>query len=510
MGGLNPALYDGVGRWPNAHVIDWRGYSSARPWFAADGFHLAGAGPARYAQYIRDGIQPEPTTYTDPFHGASIPATGFYVTSDPKFGGPEETSTSYAVRIVDESSGAELGALPRASIDSRVSNVARKQLVVSDDGIRLEAIPLANVVGVPEGCTQTEANTELAVALCGSYGGPDLLLGDRVMVNRGNGWQDLIAKPPAPAGVTVGGHWNWASPSPDGLWVLAGWSGECEVPTSMFVRVADGAVHTVTGEADLGGPDSGDLGWTSSGDALAVFGESDTGCGTAAAVRRGVYEVSPVGGTRRLVLPLAPDEAAIRWTAVDDRRTRPEVAGSPVRADFDGDGRDDRLSIVAGQNGVSAPVEMRATLGDGRIVSGTYPSAYSVHVVGTVDLAGDGRHEVIVTVGGETWMIGAIVVLDGDRLVTIDETPGGLPIGWDAHSNGDPYGTSDVACRTVDGTPSLVVANSTVESDGRHWSRSVSTLEGASLVLRKSDTGVITPGAAPPRDVPLANGIDCG
>ncbi len=187
--------------------------------------------------------------------------------------------------------------------------------------------------------------------------------GDRVMVNRGEGWQDLIAKPPAPDGVTVGGHWYWASPSPDGQWVLAAWSGECEVTTSLFIRVADGAVHTVTGEPDIAGPQSGDFGWTASGKALAVFGENDSGCGTSAPVPRGVYEVSPGDGTRRLVLPLAPDETAIRWTAVDDRRTRPEVEGSPVRADLDGDGRGDRLSIVAGPNGVAAPVEMR---GDAR------------------------------------------------------------------------------------------------------------------------------------------------
>ncbi len=112
--GVNTALYDGVGRWPNADVLDWRGYSSGRLWFATDGLHLAGDGPAQYAEFVRDGIQPEPTTYTDPFHGATVPASGFYVTSDPKFGGPEETSTSYAVRIVDESSSAELGALPCA------------------------------------------------------------------------------------------------------------------------------------------------------------------------------------------------------------------------------------------------------------------------------------------------------------------------------------------------------------------------------------------------------------
>jgi hypothetical protein len=338
---VNSALYSEAPRFANAHVLDWHGYSEGKPWFAADRFHLAGEGPTQYAQFIRNGIEPEPTTYADPFHGATVPATGFYVTSDPKSGKSFETTTSFAVRIVDETSGVELGELPRASIDSSVTNVARKRLVVTDDGIRLEAIPLSRVTGVPDGCTQTETNTTLAVALCGPSGGQDQLLGDRVLVNRGTGWQELIAKPPGAGG----GHWNWASPSPDGQWVLADWSGECEVPTSLFVRVADRAVHAVTGEPDIGGPNSGDLGWTRSSDALAVFGDDNPGCGTAASVPRGVYEVSPTTGARRLVLPLAPDEGVTRWTEVDDRRTSREAPGSPVSVDLDGDGRLDTLSV---------------------------------------------------------------------------------------------------------------------------------------------------------------------
>jgi hypothetical protein len=117
---------------------------------------------------------------------------------------------------------------------------------------------------------------------------------------------------------------------------------------------------------------------------------------------------------------------------------------------------------------------------------------------------------VIVTVGGETWTLGAIVVLDGDRIVAINHTPGGAPIGWGAHSNGDPGGTADVACQMVDGKPSLVTAQSTVEPDGRHWQRWVYALEGARLVLRKSDTGVIAAGAPAPPGVPLKNSIECG
>ncbi len=484
----------------NAHLLDWHGYADGKPWFASDGFHLVGDGPEQYAQFIRDRIRPEPTTYADPFAGVAVPSTGLYVTDDPKWS-KDRGATSFAITLFDED-GTDRGALPRATIDDTVLNTTRHTLVVADDGIRIANTPFETGVGLPDGCTQTEHASTFEVALCGRSGGPGLLLGDRILANAGSGWRQLISKPPG----AVVGHWIWASPSPDGQWVLASWSAECEVVTSVFIRVADGAVHAVTGEPGIAAPESGDLGWTATGDALAVFGSADTGCGTSAVRPRGVYLVSPTEGIRRMLLPLGPTAGVFRWSSVDDRRTREQV---PVSVDLDGDGRVDRLSITAPTIG-SGPVEMRATLADGRVVTGTYPSAYSVHVVATVDLAGDGRHEVITTLGGETWTVGGIVVLEGDRLVVIDQTPGGAPIGWAAHSNGNPYGTADVACRTVAGEPALVTSRSTVERDGRHWQRWVSTLEGARLVYRTSDSGVIGPASPAPPGVPLANRIECG
>jgi hypothetical protein len=497
---VNSTLGYQVQRWPNAHILDWRGFSDNKPWFTSDGIHLAGDGITQYAQFIRDGVRPGPTTFSDPFAGVAAPSTGLYVTDDSKWS-KDAGATSFAVTLFGDD-GQERGMVPRAAIGNDVLNVDRKQLVVTDAGIHLAAVPLDTVEGLPGGCTQTEAVRALAVALCGRSGGRNLLLGDRILVNRGSGWQPLIAKPPG----AIVGHWDWASPSPDGQWVLAAWSAECEVVTSVFVRVADGAVHSVTGRPGIGGPESGELGWTAFGDALAVFG-GDSACGGAASRPRGVYVVSPTEGIRRMLLPLGPAAGVIRWTSVDDQRTRRDV---PVPVDLDGDGRVDQLSLTARANGFSGPIQMRATLADGRVLSGTYQNAYAVHVVGTADLAGDGRHEVLITVGGDTWTTGAIVLLDGDGLVTIGQTPDGSALGWDAHSNGNPNGTADVACHTADGKPSLVVARSTVETDGRHWQRWVYTLEGARLVLRNSDTGVISPGSPPLPDVPLANGIECG
>jgi hypothetical protein len=51
-----------------------------------------------------------------------------------------------------------------------------------------------------------------------------------------------------PGGSTaVAGHWAGAELSPDGRWIAAQWSGECEVPTAFLVRVEDAMVFGPTG-----------------------------------------------------------------------------------------------------------------------------------------------------------------------------------------------------------------------------------------------------------------------
>jgi hypothetical protein len=79
---------------------------------------------------------------------------------------------------------------------------------------------------------------------------------------------------PLPHGILVtdgdpSGHWRWARPSPDGTWVLAQWSGECEVPRAFMVGSDDGVPEPVTGEWGLRhGPESIGLGWAPGGKAL--------------------------------------------------------------------------------------------------------------------------------------------------------------------------------------------------------------------------------------------------
>lgn len=61
-----------------------------------------------------------------------------------------------------------------------------------------------------------------------------------------------------------GGHWRWAVPSPDGRWVLAQWSGECEVPVAYPVEVTSGERRPVVGE----GAETMGVGWTRDGRAV--------------------------------------------------------------------------------------------------------------------------------------------------------------------------------------------------------------------------------------------------
>lgn len=270
---------------------------------------------------------PPATAFTDPFAGGPIPATGLAVTDDPK-ANADQGPSSFSMALFNDS-GTALGTLPRATIENDVLNSPQHVLVVTDTGIHLEPSPLEATSGVPGGCTPTERNNALAVAVCGSGFGYNVL-GNRILVNNGPGWSQLIALPPVASGSNPpGGHWAWATPSPDGRWVAAQWSGECEAPTGFFVSVADGSVHAVTGEAGTAwrsAPQSGIIGWQADGSAMGVFG-GDVACGTSAPVQRGVYLVTADRGSRRLLLALTPSQGVLTWNAVDDQRTVDGAAG---------------------------------------------------------------------------------------------------------------------------------------------------------------------------------------
>lgn len=95
----------------------------------------------------------------------------------------------------------------------------------------------------------------------------------------------LGAKPAVPAG----GHWEWAAVSPDGEWLLAQWTAECEVPIAFFVPARGGRPLPVA--KDRYGPaTSHAIGWTADGRAIVAI--PNLSCG-ATPSRPGTYLVRP-------------------------------------------------------------------------------------------------------------------------------------------------------------------------------------------------------------------------
>jgi hypothetical protein len=77
---------------------------------------------------------------------------------------------------------------------------------------------------------------------------------------------------------SIGGHWQYAYPSPDGSRLLLGWSDECEIPSAYFVSSSGGEPTEITGVSEWkAAPEAIALGWTSDGRALALM--LGPGCG---------------------------------------------------------------------------------------------------------------------------------------------------------------------------------------------------------------------------------------
>lgn len=109
----------------------------------------------------------------------------------------------------------------------------------------------------------------------------------------------------------VAGHWAGAEISPDGRWIAAQWSGECEVPTAFLVRVADGAVFGPTG-APVGPAiedfpaESTVLGWDGERALVALL---QGACGSAP--RSAVLSVDPATGTSTELTALSVNEGIV-------------------------------------------------------------------------------------------------------------------------------------------------------------------------------------------------------
>lgn len=188
-------------------------------------------------------------------------------------------------------------------------------LEVTPAGVTLgQYSPTGPHVDVPPGCRLADRRYR-AVALCGPH--PEKP--NHIDVQQADGtWRTILRHPPTSPGVTPLGSWVEAATSPDGEWVVATWSAECEVPMAFLVRVDGTDLHTVTGQYGLdwrvASPESASSGWTRDGRAIVVLPAGACGGGTDPA---GVYLVDPKGGAPELLYEVdAPYFSAIQWVSL--------------------------------------------------------------------------------------------------------------------------------------------------------------------------------------------------
>ena len=146
------------------------------------------------------------------------------------------------------------------------------------------------------GCAAIHGRGGIRVVVCGADQRPI-----RIVVLAADGTSRVLAGPAAGAGL-----WRYALPSPDGRWVLAQWSGECEIPTAYIFPAAGGPGRLVAGA----GVETTAVGWTPDG--RAVVGVWPGACGVASD-RPGTYLVDPA---RREMRQIHRNHEAVLLTSV--------------------------------------------------------------------------------------------------------------------------------------------------------------------------------------------------
>jgi hypothetical protein len=169
-------------------------------------------------------------------------------------------------------------------------------LVPEGDGVK----PVAAVTiddPIP-GCEAVHGRGGIVAAACGGPG-QDGATEIRVMPAGGTATRRLTGARPG------GGHWRYALPSPDGKWVLAQWSGECETPAAFLIDVASGRVDGVAPP----GVDSYGIGWAPDG--RAVVGVDAGPCG-ADTTETGTFLLDANRKVRTRIHPFVSG-ATVRW-----------------------------------------------------------------------------------------------------------------------------------------------------------------------------------------------------
>lgn len=129
------------------------------------------------------------------------------------------------------------------------------------------------------GCEAVHGRGGLLVAACGGPGGQGE---SEIRIVGVDGTSRRLTGPRFEIG-----HWRHALPSPDGRWVLAQWSAECEVPIAYLVDVASGRVEDVA----PAGTDSYAIAWAPDGRAVVGIGAGP--CSNDGITRTGTFLVDP-------------------------------------------------------------------------------------------------------------------------------------------------------------------------------------------------------------------------
>lgn len=202
--------------------------------------------------------------------------------------------TETAIVFYDDA-GTELGTVedPQllAGLDAR-SGLAEITVEPTIDGASFAAAAPQPVDAVPS-CTGATGAGGVRVALCRT-GSP---FTNQIQRAEPDGSVTLLSEEPPDGG--EGGFWLWAVPSPDGSWVLAQWSGECEIPVSYLIPASGGVPQAVVEGAGGGSTASIAGGWTSDGRALVTF-PAQPACG-ASPTETGSYLIDPTSGERSLL-----------------------------------------------------------------------------------------------------------------------------------------------------------------------------------------------------------------
>lgn len=268
--------------WTGTQLIVWGGVT-------AEGNDLpAGAGMIWTAPGS-DTVTSAPVTTREPDGGSETAS----------WAGPDELPPSGIAIAQDDEvilhdfDGNEL-ARSTGPAATALHNSNQRMLAAVWPGVSVDAVP-ADVSESPDGCESASTAGAVRVALC--EGDPQQP--QRIERVSPTGDRQVLAE--APDGSSGIGHWQTAVPSPNGRWILATWSGECESLTAFLIPTAgDAPATTIDGRSGIeGATESTGIGWAPDGSAVVQLG---TGLCGAAAEEPGVHLIGPDTLESRLLI----------------------------------------------------------------------------------------------------------------------------------------------------------------------------------------------------------------